>query len=126
MVSDAIEELVRFECPVQFIGRIVKEDFTCKSARLKKGEYLVLMIGAANRDPRKFGEPDKLDITRKEIRHISFGEGIHACLGQGLARLEAEIAVAAFLTNFQGLNWIWTKALNGIIIRDCGDLNTSL
>lgn len=100
LIRNAIEEIVRFECPVQFIGRIVKADFTYKCATLKPGDYIVLMVGAANRDPKRFHDPDRLDITRTDNRHISFGEGNHACLGQNLARMETEIAVGAFLERF--------------------------
>lgn len=100
LIGAALEEVVRFECPVQFIGRIVKQDFTYKHASMKQGDYIVLMIGAANRDPKRFRDPDRMDITRPDNRHISFGEGNHACLGQNLARMEAEIAVGAFLQRF--------------------------
>ncbi len=111
LLRDALEEVLRFECPVQFIGRIVKEDWTYKSATMKKGEYIVLMIGAANRDPLKFADPEQLDISRKENRHISFGEGAHTCLGQGLARVEAEIAVASFLQRFPAATFDWESGL---------------
>jgi len=100
LTPQAIEETLRFECPVQFISRRVKRPFEYRSAQLQRGEYVILLIGAANRDPRRFADPDRLDIERKEARHISFGEGPHACLGQGLARIEAEIAVAEFFSHF--------------------------
>jgi hypothetical protein len=122
LLRDALGEIVRFECPVQFIGRIVKEDFSYKGATLKKGEYIVLMIGAANRDPRRFDRPDTFDISRKGSHHISFGEGNHACLGQSLAQMEAEIAVSAILANFpkvrlapgESIQWNNNPGLRGL------------
>ena len=101
-IGRAIDEVLRFECPVQFVGRIVKQDFTYKSARLEKGQYVILMIGAGNRDPEIFNDPEQLNIHRDDSPPISFGAGAHMCLGRGLAHLEAEIAVGAFLAKFPG------------------------
>jgi cytochrome P450 len=120
-IGRAIDEVLRFECPVQFVGRIVKETFTYKSARLEKGEYVILMIGAGNRDPKKFREPERLDICRQDSQLVSFGAGAHTCLGKGLAHLEAEIAVGAFLAKFpnaalepHGVKWHNNPGLRGL------------
>ena len=102
LIGQAIEELLRFDSPVQFVGRVVKQPLRYKSARLEPGQYVIFMIGAANRDPMRFRNPDTFDIRREGIRHLSFGEGAHACLGQGLARMEAETAVVSFLEAFSG------------------------
>ena len=122
MIGRAIEEILRFECPVQFIVRIVKEPFTYKSAKLGSGEYVIMMIGAANRDPKVFTDPDVFDFAQERPKHISFGEGIHACLGQGLARKESEIAIGAFMAKFpnaeldqeRGFSWRKNPGLRGL------------
>ena len=97
LLPTAIEEMLRYDSPVQALFRTAKEDLEIGGIALEKGTGVVLMLGAANRDPAQFKNPDAFDITRTDNRHISFGEGIHHCLGAGLARLEASIAFDALL-----------------------------
>ncbi len=89
LIPNAIEEVLRFECPVQAVARIVAEPIELRGVRLDKGTLVVALIGAANRDPEVFADPDRLDITRPDLRPLSFGGGIHFCLGAQLARIEA-------------------------------------
>lgn len=102
-LPSAVEELLRYDGPLQSTGRIALEDLTVSGTPIKRGELLLLMLGAANRDPDQFHSPDVLDVERSEPRHLAFGAGIHFCVGAALARLEAPIALAAILRRFQRL-----------------------
>lgn len=95
-IDNTVEEAARFDCPVQFIGKLTRKEFHYKGITIEDGGYAILMIGAANRDPGRYERADEFDIGRRS-RHISYGEGAHACIGQGLARLEGQIAVSTFL-----------------------------
>ena len=75
-------------------------DVEIDGRRIRRGQFCVLLLGAANRDPEAFAEPDRLDVGRSECRHLSFGQGIHFCLGAGLARLEAQVALGSLLRRF--------------------------
>jgi len=93
LIGTAVEELLRFDGPVQRTARIPSEDVVVGGHTIAKGEMVMPFIGAADRDPAQFSEPDRLDITRADNRHIAFGWGIHFCLGAPLARLEGQIAI---------------------------------
>jgi cytochrome P450 len=99
----AVEELLRYDSPVQATSRIALEDMDFNGARLNKGAQAMLMIGAANHDPAQFERPDDLDVTRSETRHLAFGQGIHFCLGAPLARLEGPIALNGLLQRFPAI-----------------------
>jgi hypothetical protein len=96
-ISQAVEELLRFESPVQNNTRTTSEDVDLHGQTIPAGARVVLLFGAANRDPRRWENPDVLDITREPKRHQAFGEGIHFCLGQPLARMEGRIALETVL-----------------------------
>jgi pimeloyl-[acyl-carrier protein] synthase len=93
LIGSAIEELLRYDGPVQRTARIPSEDVTIGGRTIAKGELVMPFIGAADRDPVQFPDPDRLDITRADNRHIAFGWGIHFCLGAPLARIEGQIAI---------------------------------
>ncbi len=103
LVPNAIEELLRFESPIQAIPRGVKADIDFDGETIPAGSSLVFMIGAAQRDPRHYEEPDLLDVHRQHIRHLAFGGDAHVCLGATLARLESQLAVGALLRRFPTL-----------------------
>ena len=96
----AVEELLRFDSPVQLTARIALEDVQLAGHTVRKGEQALVLLGAANRDPRQFQDPDCLDITRSGARHLAFGSGAHFCLGASLARLEAEETLTRLVASF--------------------------
>lgn len=93
LIGTAVEELLRYDGPVQRTARIPSADVTFGGRTIKAGEMVMPFIGAADRDPVQFPDPDRLDITRVDNRHIAFGWGIHFCLGAPLARVEGQIAI---------------------------------
>lgn len=104
-VSLAVEEFLRFVSPVQFSKpRYVRRDVELEGMRLKKGDRVMVMLAAANMDPAVHDQPERLDLERKPNRHMSFGTGIHFCLGHQLARIEATCALEALFTRWPRLS----------------------
>ena len=103
LLESAIHELLRYDAPVQLDSRVVQEDLEIGGKRIRKGQRVIGLIGAANRDPEAFDEPNLLDIGREDRSHLSFGRGIHYCLGSSLAVLEGRIAMAALLRRFSSI-----------------------
>jgi pimeloyl-[acyl-carrier protein] synthase len=103
LMRNAGEELLRYESPVQLTGRLVLRDTEIAGQRIEAGQDVVALVGAANRDPEVFAEPDRLDVGRVDNRHVAFGGGIHFCLGAPLARMEGGAAIAALATRFPSL-----------------------
>ncbi len=103
LLGSAVEELLRYDSPVQFTSRHALADLDIGGRRVRAGETVVAVLGAANRDPAQFPDPDRLDLARKPNRHVAFGGGIHFCLGAPLARTEARIAISALLARLPGL-----------------------
>ena len=102
-LEHAIEELLRYDSPVQATVRVARQELTLGGVSVPDRALLVVGIGAANRDPAAFPEADRLDLSRENVRHLSFGFGTHFCLGAGLARLEARCAFRALLERAPGL-----------------------
>ena len=97
LIGTAVEEFLRFDSPVQGTSRMAGVDFEIGGQQLVAGQHVSLMIGAANRDPAQFPDPDRLDIGRRENRHLSFSHGAHFCLGAPLARMEGRIAIGTLI-----------------------------
>ncbi len=95
LARNAFEEAVRFESPVQTFFRTTTRDVEIGGCKIGEGEKILMFLGAANRDPRRWTDPDRYDITRKTSGHVGFGAGIHMCVGQLVARLEGEVMLAA-------------------------------
>ncbi|CAN5759357.1 cytochrome P450 [soil metagenome] len=103
LLKPAIEELLRYDSPVQMTSRLVMEGMEIRGQALARGQQVSFMLGAANRDPAVFANPDALDITRKANPHLAFGGGIHYCLGAPLARMEGQIALETLLRRLPNL-----------------------
>jgi cytochrome P450 len=95
--ENAIEEFLRYNGPIQTVGRTAMEDLKIGGTPVSKEANIRVYLGAANRDPAQFPDPDRLDITRQAIRHVGFGFGPHFCLGAALARMEGQIAIGTML-----------------------------
>ena len=100
LIRPAVEEVLRFESPNQLGNRLATRDVQIEGVAIPAGTYLTLGIGAANRDPVEFPDPDRLDIVREPNRHLAFGSGPHVCIGLNVARLEGRIAIGRFLARF--------------------------
>jgi cytochrome P450 len=100
LVPGAVEELLRFDTPLQLFERWVLEPFELYGARIPKGAELGLLFGSANRDPSTFAAPDELRLDREANPHLTFGAGIHFCLGAPLGRLELQTSLRTLLERF--------------------------
>lgn len=120
-LESAIEEFLRYDSPVQRTGRIVKKNLEVRGERLTEGESVMLMYGAANRDPNQFDHPDRLHLGRHPNKPLAFGRGPHFCVGAPLARMEAKIAFATILSRLsdihlvdEELSWRPSMAMRGL------------
>jgi cytochrome P450 len=112
LVGTAVEELLRFESPLQLNNRVTTAEVEVGGRRLPAGTFITMGIGAANRDPAQFPDPDRLDVGRNPNRHVAFGHGAHACAGMNVARLEGRIAFGRLLARYPKI------ALDGTPERD--------
>ena len=100
LIVGAVEEFLRYDGPSNSLARVVATTHEMHGATLKEGERVFAMLNAANRDPRQFEDADRLDIERSPNRHLTFGQGIHFCLGATLARNEGQLAINGLLERF--------------------------
>jgi cytochrome P450 len=103
LLPGAVEEMLRYDSPVQMTTRLARADLQLHGTTVPAGQWLYLVLGAANRDPAQFPDPDRFDIGRADNKHVSFGAGPHFCLGAPLARLEARLALGALRRRFPNL-----------------------
>jgi cytochrome P450 len=120
-IPAAIEELLRYDSPVQMTGRRTRTERVVGGTKIEAGQEVVVLIGSANRDPERFADPEHLDVTRGDDEHLSFGGGSHYCLGANLARLEGAIAIGAIVSELPELRlaapeleWRETLTLRGL------------
>jgi cytochrome P450 len=106
LITTAVEELLRYDGPVQRTARVASDDATIGGHTIRKGEMVMPFIGAADRDPAQFPQPDRLDLSRADNRHIAFGWGIHFCLGAPLARVEGQIAIETLVRRLPRLELV--------------------
>lgn len=104
LMPNAVEEILRYDSPVTVTDRIATEELEIAGCPIHKGEWVWPALVAANRDPTVHPDPDRFDITRSNIQHVSFGVGTHVCLGAELARIEAQIAIGTLLDRFPALS----------------------
>lgn len=104
LIKSAVEEFLRYESPVQQVGRWTTKEVELGGKLIPEGKWILNLLGAANRDPDQFPDPDRLDITRTNNRQIAFGVGIHFCLGGPLARVEGQIAINTILSRLPELS----------------------
>lgn len=121
LLDSAIDECLRFYSPVQSVFRLATDEIAINDIKIEKGHYVRIILGAINRDPNSFENPDRFDITRNPNKHLSFGAGVHFCLGQVLARLEAQIVFPIILEKFPQLQlvtqdpeWVGGTTFRGI------------
>jgi cytochrome P450 len=121
LLANAVEEMLRFEGPVQSTGRIAPRDMEVDGVPVGKGESISLLLAAANRDPAVYPDPDRFDIARQDTHHHSFGGGAHLCIGAHLARAEAQAAVGALTSRYPKLRpsgrdvkWKTTPGFRGL------------
>jgi len=112
LIASTVEELLRYESPLQLNNRLLSADLALRGTVLPAGSFVTLGVGAANRDGAAFPGPDMLDIARKPNHHAAFGHGAHACAGMNVARLEGRIAIGAIASRYPEL------ALAGAPVRD--------
>jgi pimeloyl-[acyl-carrier protein] synthase len=104
IVHSAVEELLRYESPSQHTARLAPEDLELGGQRIRKRQAVIAVMGAANRDPERFPDPDRLDLTRTDNRHVAFGWAAHFCFGAPLARIEGQVAFETLLRRLPNLN----------------------
>jgi cytochrome P450 len=120
LAESAVEELLRYDGSQQTIFFTVAEEVAWGDRLIKPGETVLIMVGAVNRDPARFSDPDRLDIARADNRHLAFSHGIHYCLGAPLARAQAQIAIPALFQRFPDLalagepTWQKTMFIRGL------------
>ncbi len=121
LMPGALRELLRYESPVQYTGRRVARELQLHGHTLRRGELVIALTGAANRDPARYADPDVFDITRRDGSHLSFGSGAHVCIGAGLSMLEAEIVLRQVMQRWPALRltaatpqWNGNAALRGL------------
>ncbi len=121
IIRSAVEEILRYESPVQFTARVLKEDIEVCGQPIRKGWTVLCMLGAANRDPKQFDEPDRLNLKRLNNQHLAFSAGLHFCIGAQLARLEGQIALRSLAQRFPKMKltgprpeWASTFGLRGL------------
>lgn len=110
LMPTAVEEMLRYESPLQRNPRRVTEDTEVGGKQLRQGEFVFQILGSANHDPAQFPDSERFDVTRQPNRHLAFGHGIHFCLGAPLARLEAPVAIGTLLRRMPELRLTSHKA----------------
>jgi cytochrome P450 len=121
LIRSAVEELLRYESPVQYTARVAGEDMESCGVQLRAGEPIVFMLAAANRDPQQFRNPDDLELRRVSNPHLAFGAGAHFCIGNQLARLEGQVAILRMVQRFPRMRlteklpeWVANFSLRGL------------
>ncbi len=123
LIPPAVEEFLRYESPSQHTSRLAPDDMEMGGKRIRKGQAVIAVMAAGNRDPERFADPDRLDITRSDNRHLAFGWAAHFCFGAALARMEAQVMFQSLLERFpvwtlepEPLKWRGNLGLRGLTV----------
>ena len=122
LIPSAVEELLRYDCPSQHTARLAPVDTVLYDKKIRKRQAVIAVMAAGNRDPERFANPDRLDITRSDNRHLAFGWAAHFCFGAALARIEGQVALEALMRRMPGLKlgdrdlvWRTNLGLRGLV-----------
>jgi cytochrome P450 len=124
--DDLVDEVLRYDAPVQLVGRVAAADSVLGGAQVRAGNLVIALLGAGNRDPGRFTDPDVFQVTRKGTAPLSFGGGIHRCLGAPLARVQAGEFLTGLLTWFPGLRLAGDPVRQGLVFRGFNRLPIAL
>lgn len=105
LIESAVEEMLRYEPPIIYLSRVVRRDCEIGGVEFESGSLMHVSLSAANRDPRRFPDPERFDVARTDNRHLSFGFGAHFCLGASIARMEGCVAFETLLDRFESIEW---------------------
>jgi cytochrome P450 len=127
LIAGAVDELLRYDSPVQVLGRTALQDMEVEGRSIRKGQGIVLLLGSANRDPEVYSQPDQLDVKRHGPSSLVFSRGIHHCLGAPLARLEARIVIETLLERFAEMRLLTAKPSfrDNVVLRGLAELPMS-
>ena len=127
LIPSAVEELLRFDAPVQVDVRYVLDDCEVNGSPMRRGDTALTLLGAANRDPERFEAPDRLDVRRGDQHHLGFGRGIHHCIGAPLARLQGRIALEALIERFGSMRLLEDRPTfrSSVVLRGLRSLPVS-
>jgi cytochrome P450 len=106
LVPNAVEEMLRYDAPAPIFGRVATTETMIADVAVHEGDHILLLLGAGNRDPEQCADPDRFDIRRENVRHLSLGYGPHFCLGASLARLEGEVVFSTLARRFPGMRLV--------------------
>ncbi len=128
LAPSAVEELLRFDGPVHLTGRIATDDVEVNGHLFRQGEQVVTLVAAANRDPERFPDPDRLDIRRNDGAHLAFSYGIHYCLGAALARLEGQVTIGSLARRFPNMEIVTepVEYREHVVLRGLRELRVSV
>ena len=111
LLTGAVEEMLRYEPPILFVSRVVQQDLECAGVPVAKGDLVHLGLASANRDPEHWGHPDEFEVGRSPMRNLSFGWGMHFCLGASIARMEGRVAFETLLGRTAKIEWAGAPAV---------------
>jgi cytochrome P450 len=124
LICSAVEEILRFQSPIGIVPRTAREDVELAQGRVPVGTTIPFFLGAANRDPAVFADPDVFDVARAPNPHLAFGSGFHRCVGAALARLELQVAMSAIITRLPELRLVRPPRWTGVVpFRGLDDLH---
>ena len=122
LIPSAVEELLRYESPSQHTARLARTDVELGGRKIRKRDAVIAVMGAANRDPERFPDPDRLHLARTDNRHLAFGWAAHFCFGAALARIEGQVSFATILRRMPNLSlqpaplhWRTNLGLRGLV-----------